>query len=506
MESIASTAPYSDDAPMAEGIPPAEQPPLAKSLLSAVSSALDKRAGKDMFAIGGSIKGLIYLPEFEVEKSDLALRWDIDDQGHSRSLKLPVNGDAVSQESFGHLLKDCEPATFGLGNEEVLDEDYRKAGKLDKSQFSSSFNPYEHGVVDTISQALAQGNSAARGVRAELYKLNIYSGPSGKFKAHVDTPRSDLQMGSLVVCLPVEHKGGQLVVRHGGRQVVFDWASQSASMLQWAAFFSDCNHEVLEVTDGHRVTLTYNLFWTSYGPASMAHHLHALDQESLHFFSALEELLTCAEFLEDGIYPPFKASQPSNADFFTGGLVGFTCTHAYPHTSKSSLGMIHHSLKGIDMVVYQALTRILGAAQVTAVLDKKKYQERLVEEYRGRRGRPRRPSDAETAEPVMHLATALERTILWDSFNFYDGQLDPATVRIPDLLELPGDSDKPVYPRQGITWLNHPPDDEASRELAIAFLAYGNEPSLDAYYSSAVIVARVKGKGDASSSSSEGSF
>ena len=114
-------------------------------------------------------------------------------------------------------------------------------------------------------------------------------------------------MGSLVVCLPVAHKGafhvslivtltkfragGQLAVRHGGREVVFDWASRRPDTIQWAAFFSDCEHEVLQVTEGHRVTLTYNLFWTNYGPSFMANHLEVLDQESLHFYTALEKLL-----------------------------------------------------------------------------------------------------------------------------------------------------------------------------------------------------------------------
>ncbi len=55
------------------------------------------------------------------------------------------------------------------------------------------------------------------GLRAELYKLNVYSGPSGVFKAHVDTPRSDMHIGSLVVCLPVPFEGGALAVRHSGR-------------------------------------------------------------------------------------------------------------------------------------------------------------------------------------------------------------------------------------------------------------------------------------------------
>jgi hypothetical protein len=35
----------------------------------------------------------------------------------------------------------------------------------------------------------------------------IYSGPGGKFKAHVDTPRGATQFGSLVVCLPHSFTG-----------------------------------------------------------------------------------------------------------------------------------------------------------------------------------------------------------------------------------------------------------------------------------------------------------
>lgn len=35
-----------------------------------------------------------------------------------------------------------------------------------------------------------------------------------------DTPRSEDQFGSLVVCLPVPHEGGSLVVRHGGSEQV----------------------------------------------------------------------------------------------------------------------------------------------------------------------------------------------------------------------------------------------------------------------------------------------
>lgn len=69
------------------------------------------------------------------------------------------------------------------------------------------------------------------------------------------------QFGSLVVYLPSAHEGGDLIVRHQGKTHTFDWAKRSKEpVAQWAAFYSDCEHEVLEVTGGHRVTLTYNLY------------------------------------------------------------------------------------------------------------------------------------------------------------------------------------------------------------------------------------------------------
>jgi hypothetical protein len=98
--------------------------------------------------------------------------------------------------------------------------------------------------------------------------------------------------------------GGALAVRHGGQETVFDWSSSSDKpmLVQWAAIFSDCEHEV-QVTDGHRVTLTYNLYWTEYGPSLMALHLSAFEQPSFHFYQALEKLIKCPSFLPKGNLP-----------------------------------------------------------------------------------------------------------------------------------------------------------------------------------------------------------
>lgn len=121
-------------------------------------------------------------------------------------LTLPVN--AADKQTLDELFSSCSTASFGRGAEEVIDESYRKASKLDPIDFLTNFCPYKSGIIDVIAQLLLPTvQSEPRRVLADLYKLNVYSAPSGKFKAHVDTPRDAKQFGSLVVCLPVAHEG-----------------------------------------------------------------------------------------------------------------------------------------------------------------------------------------------------------------------------------------------------------------------------------------------------------
>lgn len=51
-------------------------------------------------------------------------------------------------------------------------------------------------------------------------------------------------------------------VTHKGHSKYFNWSNTDAAAIQWAAFYSYCEHEVLPVTSGHRITLTYNLYMT----------------------------------------------------------------------------------------------------------------------------------------------------------------------------------------------------------------------------------------------------
>ena len=58
-------------------------------------------------------------------------------------------------------------------------------------------------------------------------------------------------------------------MRHRTREQMFDWsltAPLHEPRVQWAAFYSDCEHEVHKVESGVRITVVYNLM-TSPTPA-----------------------------------------------------------------------------------------------------------------------------------------------------------------------------------------------------------------------------------------------
>lgn len=110
--------------------------------------------------------------------SPVILHWTLPNEApRALTLQFPVLEDG--SETFNQLLQACDPATFGLGQKDVLDETYRKAGKLDNTQFSVSFHPADHGILDTITQTLLPNllpndkRADHRGVLAELYKLNV---------------------------------------------------------------------------------------------------------------------------------------------------------------------------------------------------------------------------------------------------------------------------------------------------------------------------------------------
>lgn len=62
--------------------------------------------------------------------------------------------------------------------------------------------------------------------------------------------------GTLVICLPSAHEGGDVVLKHCGKKMVI---KTSEAVQSYACWYSDVTHEVLPVRSGYRWVLTYNM-------------------------------------------------------------------------------------------------------------------------------------------------------------------------------------------------------------------------------------------------------
>ena len=81
---------------------------------------------------------------------------------------------SATSEDLDFLLAACNPATLGRGNEDVYDESYRKAVKMDVSNFAVQLDPASSGLVRAIEDQLLHYEAENMYISAELYKLNVY--------------------------------------------------------------------------------------------------------------------------------------------------------------------------------------------------------------------------------------------------------------------------------------------------------------------------------------------
>jgi len=80
----------------------------------------------------------------------------------------------ATETQLESLTKACAPATFGADNKDVMDLSYRKAGKMDVTDFMARFDPGRLGLSEFVRGQLLEGDEDLKGMRTELYKLNVY--------------------------------------------------------------------------------------------------------------------------------------------------------------------------------------------------------------------------------------------------------------------------------------------------------------------------------------------
>ncbi|KAL8636521.1 MAG: hypothetical protein Q9226_009245 [Calogaya cf. arnoldii] len=234
--------------------------------------------------------------------------------------------------------------------------------------------------------------------------------------------------------------------------MTYDWGAEDG--IHWAAFYGDCEHEVYEVTAGHRITLTYNLY--------------AHEQLGGIFESPSTIDMNCLT-----LYDPVKEALASPEFFPKGGTLGFHCVHAYAHTNDRVVETLPYALKGVDAVVFSIFKGLNLSVSMRAVIEK----ENMIDgdDYDWR-------EESDDMKDAKLVATALHGIQISD-----EGGEDVGTV------EAVEQSWRPSEWRNDIDWIGGP----RNKEVAVVHLAYGNEATTVWHYSTAVIIVDIPNKDSA---------
>ena len=316
--------------------------------------------------------------------------------GGIREVFMPaIDVDGVGRIAFPilpaqaeRLVAIAEAAPYGRGEETVVDREVRRTWQVDSARVRIGGRHWEKTLGDIVAD-VALGLGVSGPLAADFYKLLVYDAGSF-FVDHRDTEKIPGMFATMVLVLPSTHGGGELVVKHAGREAALDLHPEDPSEIGFAGFYADCVHEVRPVTTGFRLTLVYNLRFVD-----RSRPLKAPDYrvEQARVAEALRNWAS-AEDEPDKLILPLE--------------------HAYT-PAELSFG----ALKGADAGVASVLIKAAAEADCDLHLALVSIEESGSAEHTGYYGRRRRGRDEEDEE--FEVAEVFDRALILSEWRRPDG-------------------------------------------------------------------------------------
>src|SRR6267154_2744049 len=151
------------------------------------------------FCVGG-IQG-IFMPTI-----------DIDGMGRIALPILPIQAE--------RLVAIAEAAPYGRGEETVVDREIRRTWQIDSAKVRIGGRHWDKTLAGLVAD-IALGLGVSEPVAADFYKLLVYDTGSF-FVDHRDTEKAPGMFATLALVPPSTPTGGELGIKHVGREVVLE--------------------------------------------------------------------------------------------------------------------------------------------------------------------------------------------------------------------------------------------------------------------------------------------
>ena len=141
----------------------------------------------------------------------------------------------------------------------IVDTSVRNVWQISSENFEITNPEWEISLRKSIDKAVKKQLGLHEcNITFKPYKLLIYEKGSF-FKLHRDTEKIPNMFATMVINLPSEHEGGELIVSHGNQSKSYSFSNNDGFHSEFVAFYSDCYHEIQPITSGYRVCLIFNL-------------------------------------------------------------------------------------------------------------------------------------------------------------------------------------------------------------------------------------------------------
>lgn len=131
-------------------------------------------------------------------------------------------------------------------------------------------------------------------------------------------------------------------------------------LISYIAFYSDVEHEVTPVTSGHRVTLTWNLYFLPGLTILPSLWFMPTPQAELALKTAFTRVLSDSDFLEKG------------------GHLGFGLRQEYPLNPEGGLVNLIECLKGSDAIIRHVCCQLSLQTSLRVIYKDEGYEEFVV--------------------------------------------------------------------------------------------------------------------------------
>ncbi|KAK7468370.1 hypothetical protein VKT23_002886 [Stygiomarasmius scandens] len=185
--------------------------------------------------------------------------------------KKVIQAGTIANPNTSVILANATPSSFGKGEETVFDPTYRNGLEIpaEKIRLSDTkmFKEYVESIVannlfrNRKKTGRSSNSNSASGIHVKLYKLAVYE-KGGHFDWHMDSTHGDNHHATALLFLGSEWTGGELKLRHGGKEFSTKEieGSEDEEDVYLVAFYTDVEHKVEPVEDGTRIVLQFDVF------------------------------------------------------------------------------------------------------------------------------------------------------------------------------------------------------------------------------------------------------